>query len=50
MHDQDGRQLAANRKPAQADKRIQPHVARALMSPWQTKHIASVASWPSAAK
>jgi hypothetical protein len=42
--------LAANREPAQPDQRIQPHVARALMSSWQTKHACNVTLRRSGAK
>ncbi len=38
MHHQDGRDLAEYGEPPQPDQRIQPHVARTLVSPWQTEH------------
>ena len=42
MYHQNRRKLAENGEPAQPDQRIQPHVARALMSSRQTKHAANV--------
>ena len=38
MHDEDGRDLAENGEPAQPHQRVEPHVARPMMSPWQTEH------------
>ncbi|MGB6322330.1 MAG: hypothetical protein WBF64_12435 [Xanthobacteraceae bacterium] len=39
MNGQDRRELAENRKPSQTDQGIEPHVARTLVSSWQTKHV-----------
>ncbi len=41
MHHQHRRELAENGEPAQADERIQPNVARTLVSSRQTKHGSS---------
>ena len=38
MHHQHGAELAENREPTQADQRIQPDIARPLVSPRQTEH------------
>jgi hypothetical protein len=38
MYHQDGRELAENRKPTQADQGIQPDISRTFVSPWQTEH------------
>ncbi len=38
MHHQNGGELAEHGEPAQPHQRIQPHVARTLVSSWQTEH------------
>jgi hypothetical protein len=39
MDHQHGAELAQNREPTQANQRIQPHIARPIIDPWQTEHV-----------
>ena len=42
MHDQNGRGLTEDGKPAQPHQRVEPHVPRPMTCPWQTEHAANV--------
>jgi hypothetical protein len=40
--------LAENREPTQPNQRIQPHITRPIIEPWQTEHGLQSSPWEEA--